>query len=388
MSYLPLSGDADSGINPALTYTAKADFFGSGTHIVNGVSFVDTGFTGTGYTLTGPTNTLVGGNPNFVTGEVGAMVNDFNYGPADGNATLSLSGLTIGAQYVTTWYNRGWGAPGGRVVFMTASDTPGGFYRIDQNFTGDGNGNVIRYAFTANATTQTFAIDAAVNGDSFHHYAFSNAIRNDAIFPLAAAPVAPRISFQSGAAPQTPPGVLNNDLLQTQLASFNTTGSFDPEGTGGLGALVDGSFTSSVGGFSQFLTPNPGATITYDLNITTNTFGYDISSIRGFGGWQDGGRDRQNYSLFYSLVGSSTFNLLGTVDYDAPPPTGASAITSIFDTALKNVDSIRIEFLSPQENGHAGYGELDVVGTASVPEPSSALLLLSAAPWLLRRRRA
>ena len=85
------------------------------------------------------------------------MVNDFTCGPADGNATLSLSGLTVGAQSVTTWYNRGWGAPGGRVVFMTASDTPGGFYRIDQNFSGDGNGNVIRYAFTANATTQTFA---------------------------------------------------------------------------------------------------------------------------------------------------------------------------------------------------------------------------------------
>jgi hypothetical protein len=62
--------------------------------------------------------------------------------------------------------------------------------------------------------------------------------------------VAPRISFQSGAAPQTPPGVLNNDLLQTQLAAVSTIGSFDPEGSGDLGALVDGSFTSSVGGFS------------------------------------------------------------------------------------------------------------------------------------------
>ena len=272
-----------------------------------------------GYLAAGPVASISGGNPNLV-GKVGAMVNDFVYGPADGNSTLTLSGLTIGAQYTSTWYNRGWGNPGGRTMFITASDTPGGIYRVDENFTGDGNGNVIRYTFTANATTQTFAFDAANNPDSFHHYAFSNAVRNDAVVSIKNTPAAPRIVALSGAGSVTPPGVLNNDLLQTQVANVTTTGTFNGEGTGGLAALIDGTFTASSGGFNQFLTPEAGATITVDLNVSVNTLGYDISSIRGYGGWQDGGRDRQNYNLYYSLVGSSAFTLASTSITTSPTP--------------------------------------------------------------------
>ncbi|MHA3770470.1 PEP-CTERM sorting domain-containing protein [Verrucomicrobiota bacterium sgz303538] len=388
MSYAPMSGDADSGINSALSYTAKADFFGTGAHVVNGVSFLDTGFTGTGYSLSGPSATLAGGNPNLVTGEVGGMVNDFTYGPADGNATLTLTGLTIGTEYVTTWYNRGWGSAGGRYVFITASDTPDGVFRIDQNFTGDGNGNVIRYTFIATATTQTYAFDAVNNGDSFHHYAVSNAVRNDTVVPITSAPVAPRISSLNGSGPQTPAGVSNTDLLQTHLGSASVNGTVDAEGTGGVAALYDGTFTAGAGNGAYF-TPEAGASVTFNLDVTTNTSGYDISSVRGYGGWNDNGRDRQNYSIYYSLVGDSNFLFLGTVDFDTGIAGGlTSTVTSIFDTALTGVDAIRVDFLAPQENGHAGYGEFDVIGVASVPEPSSFLLLLSAAPFFLRRRRA
>ena len=43
MTYSPITGDADSGINSVLNYTAKADFAGDGTRVVNGVSFLDLG---------------------------------------------------------------------------------------------------------------------------------------------------------------------------------------------------------------------------------------------------------------------------------------------------------------------------------------------------------
>ena len=47
-----LTGDANSGVNAGLNYTAIADFVGPGTRVVNGISFNDTGLTGTNYTLT------------------------------------------------------------------------------------------------------------------------------------------------------------------------------------------------------------------------------------------------------------------------------------------------------------------------------------------------
>ena len=387
MSYSPMTGDLDSGIDSALQYTAKADFFGTGGTVVNDVSFLDTDFFGTGYSLSGPDASFPGGSSHNVFGDVGGMLNTFFFGPADGNATLTLTDLTIGTEYVTTWYNRGWGDVGGRYTFITASDNPDGFFRIDQNFASDANGSVIRYTFTATATTQTYAFDAVINADSFHHYAFTNAVRNDTVLPITGAPVAPRISTQNGSGPQIVEAVSATDLLRTQLAGASVSGDIDVEGTGGVAALTDGAFTAGAGNEAYF-TPRAGASVTFDLDVTTNTLGYDISSVRGYGGWNDNGRDRQNYSLYYSLVGDSEFVFLGTVDFDIDLAAGTtSTITSIFDTALTGVDAIRVDFLEPQENGHAGYGEFDVIGVASVPEPSSFLLLLGAIPLLQRPRR-
>lgn len=392
LTYTPITGDEDSGISTQLQYTAKADFFApEGGRVINGVSFLDTGLTGTGYILAGPDFNLSGGDqPNNVLGETGGLVTDFFYGPADGNATLTLTDLTVGTEYVTSFYNRAWGEPGGRYSFIRASDTPEGVFRIDQNFSGNGNGNVLRYVFTATADTQTFEFDAVINADTFHHYGFTNAVNNEAILPLSGAPVAPRISTLAApepAAPVTAPGVSNNDLLQTQLAAASVSGTVAEEGTGGVAALTNGEFTAGAGNDAYF-TPTVGASVTFDLDVSANTLGYDITSVRGFGGWNDNGRDRQNYSLYYSVVGSSEFELLGTVDFDLDLAAGtASTITSIFDTSLTGVDAIRVDFLDPQENGHAGYGEFDVIGIATVPEPSSLLLLTGAIPLLLRRRR-
>ncbi|MGV3531754.1 MAG: PEP-CTERM sorting domain-containing protein, partial [Chthoniobacteraceae bacterium] len=243
--------------------------------------------------------------------------------------------------------------------------------------------------FTATEQTQTFEFDA-VTADSFHHYGFTNAVNNEAVLTLPGAPVAPRITSLAADEPGisvTPPGVSDDDLLQTQLADATVSGNVADEGLGGVGALTDGTFTAGAGNEAYF-TPTAGASVTFDLDITLNTLGYDVSSVRGFGGWNDNGRDRQNYSLFYSVVGSDDFVFLGEVDFQAGVAAQlASTVTSIFDTSLTGVDAIRVEFREPQENLHVGYGEFDVIGFATVPEPSALLLLTGAIPLLLGRRR-
>ncbi len=55
---------------------------------------------------------------------------------------------------------------------------------------------------------------------------------------------------------------------------------------------------------------------------------------------------------------------------------------------LTNVTAVQFSFPSTQ-NGYVGYRELDVLGTASTPEPASlGLLGLGGLSFLARRRRA
>lgn len=378
-----LNGDADSGINSGLVYTAKADY--NGTSTINGVAFTDGAASGTGYELTGAAGAFTG-YANTATGSLnGALSNFFYTNTPDGNASLTLSGLTPGTAYVTSFYNTSFG--GNRYIDITPSDT-GSAFRYNQDTNVTGAGSVLRYSFTATAATQTFGFDPLSNGDSFHHYILTNAVRNDSIFSYTHfTPLTPVVTEQTGS--NTPFAPSNTDLLQTNLAGIVTTGNLSREGILGTAAsLANGTFSiSGVGANNpELITGENNSSVTFNLDTSVNTAGYDVTSIASFGGWNDAGRDAQRYSLYFSTVGSEDYTLYGQLDRN-PAGGSLSAVQAVFTGLATNVDSVKVIFLDGVENGYVGYGEFDVTGTASIPEPSTGSALLLASLGLLSRRR-
>ena len=182
---------------------------------------------------------------------------------------------------------------------------------------------------------------------------------------------------------------LANDLLETQLLAATgenplalvTNGTV----TGLPVANVAGSFPAEVWGVG---------TTTYDFDLSINTLGYDITMIQAYSAWAD--RYDQSYRIFYAQVGDPTNFLQLGGDIIATGTVASSIITrtedSVSGTAfLSGVSSIRfVQFEGPGLNDGVGtvYRELDVVGFASIPEPTTSVLGLGAAILLLYRRRS
>lgn len=164
--------DSNSGISAGKVYTHKVNFHASqaASTYVNGVLFEnDSDRTGSNWVLNGAGGAA--GGSHHVTGDGGALVTNMFHGQG---ASLTLTGLTPGVDYVLTKYTRGWGDPGGREVNITTS-VDGRTTMLDGNIDGDGNGRLFMYAYTAPASgelTLTFA--PLVSNDTWHHYAFSN----------------------------------------------------------------------------------------------------------------------------------------------------------------------------------------------------------------------
>jgi hypothetical protein len=182
------------------------------------------------------------------------------------------------------------------------------------------------------------------------------------------------------------------DLLQG-LSPTAQAGNFSLEGTGGIPVLTNGLFASPIsrdaGGafqFGSFATGGNGGgtSLTYSLTAAS-----DIASISVFGGWQDGGRDQQSYSIFYSVAAApGTFLPLTTVNFNPADPAGNPQVTrvTISDTTgtlASNVAALRFDF-NATENGYSGYSEIDVI---AVPEAGAVSLLGLTALGLAARRR-
>lgn len=176
------------------------------------------------------------------------------------------------------------------------------------------------------------------------------------------------------------------DLLEGDLPTNSSpVTTFQLENSTGVAALTNGTVATFYGtgtaasDHSAYATAgqdaNAGKFVEYGLGAK-----YDLSSIVVYGGWPDGGRDRQHYDVLTSTDGTN-FSPLGSIDVnpgiqgtDTGPISTRVAFTE--DTLPKlatGVSHLRINFLDT-ENGWSGYTEVDVFGMV-VPEPASVVLL-------------
>jgi hypothetical protein len=138
---------------------------------------------------------------------------------------------------------------------------------------------------------------------------------------------------------------------------------------------------SDAAGFWRVSLP---VTITFELNLSSNALGYDITRIDSFAGWQGGGTQtyaNQKFTVEYSVVGSADFTPLSAVDYSPFTSTTSSnpaytqcAITENSSGILASgVDAIRFVYSTPTVSGGTNGGlvlqEIDVAGVPTGSPP-------------------
>ena len=155
------------------------------------------------------------------------------------------------------------------------------------------------------------------------------------------------------------------------------TALFNNEGADGPSVLTDGSFGyidfAQSGSHSSFTCigsdSQAGNFVTYTLAGPMN--GYDLTNIVVSAGWNDGGRDQQAYTVYYSTVANVTnFIPLKSVNFNPVNPDGTSlnkvTLTPATGALAQNVAAIKFDMTSPAgENGYSGYSEIAVYGSAS-----------------------
>jgi hypothetical protein len=183
-------------------------------------------------------------------------------------------------------------------------------------------------------------------------------------------------------------GLVNSLIYQqdTPAGGYDTNNFMDPgagvrdsDTAGGLPILTDGSYGTfdpeDDHAFASCGDPGSGAGeyVIYTLPATS-TNGYNITNIIIAGGWNDIGREAQQYTIRYSTVAKPT-NFIYLLSVDENPGINAkiqirSTFTPVNGVLASNVAQVYVDFTQPGNvpNGWSGISEIAVFGSPSVPQ--------------------
>ena len=182
--------------------------------------------------------------------------------------------------------------------------------------------------------------------------------------------------------------IAGGSLIAGTPPSAIGAGNYTLSGCSPPGALTDGTIGSIGGGIDTSMTSvggSAGNSVTYTLIGPAS--GYDITNIVSYGGWNDGGRDQQEYTVSYSTVTSpSTFITIGTVSFNPSLPGSVPSMVRLSLTPSSgvlatNVARIKFDFTNPgAENGWVGTSEITIYGSSSAAIPLAPYLLADTLP--------
>ena len=383
-THLPFAGDADSGISGANTYSHAIDFAApAGAIVVNGLRFNDDDDLITGrasWSLIGVPNGLDGASTNNLVGEIAKVVSAFRFGATDagGQGTFILKGLRPGAQYVTTFYNRGWD-PSPRPISLTTSD--GGAIDFNQDFYGQGNGNKLTYTFTAAANTLQFNF-LPTAGASHHFYGMTNQL-------VAGSPFVVRPVTGDADSGVLPTGTYTHAVDVNGVGATVNGINFVGGGTAGDGGF--GKTYAITGASTQFA--GDDTAVTGGLGSMLANFIYDGQQNGQASLTLDGLTPGESYelTLFSSSFGNPNGRVLtfshadGSIVFDAnfTGDNQGNALSYLY-TATGTSETFNFD-------PHIITDTLHIYAFANrvspVPEPGAVSLLAAAGAMLLRRRR-
>lgn len=156
----------------------------------------------------------------------------------------------------------------------------------------------------------------------------------------------------------------------------------------GAGTVNNGKAARNTADCAFYRTTNKAfpATLVFNLNVSSNTLGYNITQIDSFAGWDGGGTQtqaNQKFTVEYSVVGSDTWTPLASVDYNpfsntnSNTPAYSQCIITDYDSGVlaSGVDALRFIYNEPTISGGGNGGlvlqEIDIHGVpTSTSKPS------------------
>ncbi len=347
-SALAWTGDADSGISTAKSYTHKIGLNRAGVFTaINGVTFDSPGasvMSGAAWSLQGAVNSFTGNSPTLAGSGSHQLCENFFYGSALANGTsrLALTGLTPGASYIASFYSVGYGGPGGRIMRITPGDS-GVQYTVDENAADSENGMIVKYHYKA-LTDGSMAFDFLpyTAGATWHHYAFSNEVATTASSEIE-----------------------NTGVTVASVSSQLTTGGYSRAAvntvngsglaSGFHGTVANGTMWLSNGVFTTPTNPLP-AVITYDLGSAVHLTSLHVWNYNELSNAARGAR--QVEILVASTVGGA-FTSLGTFTFIKASGLATEPGQQI-EIDQQNVRQVRFNITSNQggDNQFAGLSEV------------------------------